>query len=110
MSLPTFTIPDFLESELKTYSKKQLLILRENFTRFLAHDLTIASELSNPVYRAYFVSSKEIDDRFFATLPPLVASKTHWYRIGSGNWLFRATTLEANAFIDWLTNRIGFLT
>ena len=98
----TFIVPEFLEAELTSISRARLVILLENYKRFIAYDLGIDGELITVPY----ISSQHLDTLFSVAGVAKVSSKTHLYRIGRGRWLFRDTTLQANAFIQYLTNLI----
>lgn len=98
----TFVVPDFLESELSQLDRDRLKILLENYKRFIAYDLGVDGELVTIPY----ISSQHLDSLFSDASIAKVASKNHYCRIGRGRWMFRFSTLEANAFIQYLTNLI----
>lgn len=97
-----FIVPDFLEAELTEISRDRLVILLENYKRFIAYDLGIDGELTTIPY----ISSQHLDSLFSVASIAKVLSKTHLCRIGRGRWLFRFSTLEAHAFIQYLSNLI----
>jgi hypothetical protein len=101
----TFIIPEFLEAELTLISRDRLAILLENYKRFIAYDLAIDGELITVPY----ISSQHLDNLFLnhpICSNPVLTSKNHLCRIGRKRCLFRFSTLEANAFVEYLTNLI----